>query len=126
MKFLASAASFAAVALTGSMFAQPAMAAPFCLKSQVLAPLCIYQDALDCGREAARQGATCAANPAEIKLTTGVGQYCVVTSSQISVCAYADRTSCARDAVLQRGTCVDAPQTAPARTPDPYSSVNGN
>ncbi len=127
MKSLASTASYVALlALAGGMMTHPAAAAPFCIKSQVLPPICIYHDAQDCGRDAQRQGATCAANPKELRLTTGVGQYCVVTSSQISVCGYADRTSCGRDAILGRGTCVDAPQTAPVRTPDPFSSINGN
>jgi hypothetical protein len=127
MKYLASTVGFLALgAIVGSMSPRPAAAAPFCIQSQGIAPLCIYYDALDCGHEAQRQGATCAANPAELRLTPGVGQYCVVTSSQISLCNYGDRVSCARDAVLQRGTCVDSPRTAPIRTPDPYSPVNGN
>jgi hypothetical protein len=109
------------------LLSSPALAAPFCIKSQVLPPQCIYYDAQQCSKEALRQNAVCSTNPAELTLAPGNGKYCVVTSSRVSVCAYADRTTCARDAALQQGTCTDAPATAAgAGVPDPYSTVNGN
>lgn len=105
----------------------PAIAAPFCIQSQVLTPQCIYYDAQQCDLAAQRQGAVCATNPREVKLSPGNGQYCVVTSGQVSVCAYADRATCAKAAALQQGTCADAPARAGgAGTPDPYSAANGN
>ncbi|WP_428484018.1 hypothetical protein [Rhodopila sp.] len=109
----------------GGSFCQQAAAAPFCISNQVIAPLCIYYDAQECQQEANRQGAECSANPTELRLTRGVGQYCVVTSGQVSVCAYADNRTCALDAARQHGACVIAPQIAPAATPDPYSTTVG-
>jgi hypothetical protein len=124
MKYMSLTMRAAALAV---LLSPPALAAPFCIKSQVLPPQCIYVDARQCDREAQRQGAVCSVNPAELALTPGNGKYCVVTSSRISVCAYADRATCARDAALQQGTCTDAPpRIAGAGVPDPYSSVNGN
>jgi hypothetical protein len=115
----------AATLLMSGVVAHPAAAAPFCISSQVLPPQCIYVDAEECGREATRQGAVCSANAAELRLTRGVGQYCAVTSTQISICHYADRQSCNVDAARLHGTCVAALGVAPARTPDPYSAING-
>ncbi len=115
------------LAVLAVAFGTPAAAAPFCIQSQILPPQCIYYDAQQCSLAAQRQGATCAANPAELKLSAGNGPYCVVTSSQASVCAYADRGTCAREAARQQGTCTDAPSRAGGvGTPDPYSPVNGD
>ncbi|HEY8287744.1 MAG TPA: DUF3551 domain-containing protein [Acetobacteraceae bacterium] len=103
-----------------------AEAAPFCIKSQILPPQCIYQDAQQCDRDAQRQGAVCSANPQELTLRPGNGKFCVVTSARTSLCAYGDRTTCARDAASQNGTCTDAPPSmAGVGVPDPYSATNG-
>lgn len=127
MKYLASTSRFAALAaLAGGLLSHPAAAAPFCIQNQVMAPQCIYYDALECDHEAQKQNATCASNPKEFKLAAGAGQFCVITTSQISLCAYADRQTCSIDAARQHGTCVAAPQTAAVRAPDPYSPTNGN
>ena len=57
MNYLASTVGFLALgAIVGSMSPRPTAAAPFCIQSQGIAPLCIYYDALDCGHEAQRQG----------------------------------------------------------------------
>ncbi|MDR3534253.1 MAG: hypothetical protein P4L90_27270 [Rhodopila sp.] len=125
MKHLASTTRLAAlVVMAGGMFTHPAAAAPFCLNNQVLPPQCIYYDAQECDRDARHQGAVCSANPAELRLTRSVGDYCVVTSSQASVCAYPDRQSCSVEAARQQGICVTASK-APTQSPDPYSTVNG-
>ena len=128
MTSLASTTRYAAlVVLAGGIFSQPAAAAPFCLQSEALPPQCIYYDASNCQRDAQVQQATCAANPKEIKMTYGVGQFCVIASSSVSICQFADRNSCTLEATRQRGTCVAAPEgIAPARTPDPFSPINGN
>jgi hypothetical protein len=102
-----------------------AVAAPFCMRNQVMTPQCIYYDAGECEREARRQNGYCDVNPAELRVTTGTGQYCVVTSGRASLCAYFDRDTCSRDADRQNGVCTSATKIAPARTPDPYSEVNG-
>lgn len=102
-----------------------ALAAPFCIENQALSPQCIYYDASECRQDAQRQGATCSANPQEVRLTPGVGQYCMVTSGLVSLCVYADREPCEADAVRQNGTCTNAPQVAPVGAPDPYSAVGG-
>ncbi|HET6609680.1 MAG TPA: DUF3551 domain-containing protein [Rhodopila sp.] len=115
-----------AIALLAGLPAAGAEAAPFCIRSQVLPPQCIYQDAQQCDREAQRQGAVCSTNPAELRLTPGWGKYCVVTSSRTSDCSYGDRTTCARAAASQQGTCTDAPASqAGVGVPDPYSPTNG-
>jgi hypothetical protein len=108
-----------------SMALTSAVAAPFCMRSQVMSPQCIYYDAGECEREAKRQNAYCDANPAELPVTSGTGQYCVVTSGRASLCAYFDRNTCSKDAERQHGVCASAVKIAPARTPDPYSAVNG-
>ncbi|HVY13908.1 MAG TPA: hypothetical protein VHB27_01675 [Rhodopila sp.] len=103
-----------------------AQAAPFCIKSQILPPQCIYQDAQQCAKEAQRQGGVCSANPDELTLTPGNGKYCMVTSTHASLCAYGDRATCARDAASQGGVCTDAPPSmGGAGVPDPYSSTDG-
>ena len=115
----------AGTALAYGVAAHPAAAAPFCLTNQVMQPQCIYYDAQECSREAARQNAVCSANPAELPLSPNVGQYCVVTSSRASNCSYADRQTCDRAATQQNGTCVIAPTRQSVGAPDPYSPVNG-
>jgi len=126
MKFLAHTARFAAlVVIAGSAFSQPANAAPFCIRNQIIQPQCMYYDAHQCEQEAQKQNAECVANPAELRMTQAHGEYCVVTSGRVSICAYADRTSCAAEASRQHGTCIPAEQNAPQRTPDPYSPFNG-
>ena len=109
------------------LFVPPALAAPFCVRGQILPPQCIYYDARDCERDARHQGEVCSANPAEVTLSQGPGLYCVVTSSRVSVCAYTDRTTCAREAMQHNGICSEAPaRSAGVGSPDPYSPVNGN
>jgi hypothetical protein len=85
----------------------------------------MYYDARDCEREAKRQNMYCSANPKELKVQTGTGQYCLVTSVGTSLCVYPDRNTCSNDATRQHGICTDAIKIAPARTPDPYSAING-
>lgn len=107
--------------------ALPAMAyaAPFCIESQALSPICIYYDAASCQKEANRQGGVCSANPNEVKLSSNVGQYCLVTSDGSSQCIYSDRGSCATDAVREHGACTSSPILAPSGAPDPYSAIGG-
>jgi hypothetical protein len=102
-----------------------AQAAPFCIESQGLSPQCIYYDADNCRREANRQGAICSANKDEVRLTTNVGQYCLVTSQQVSLCIYSDRGTCSADTERQHGTCTNAPTVAPSAAPDPYAAIGG-
>ncbi|HXT80836.1 MAG TPA: hypothetical protein VN702_14830 [Acetobacteraceae bacterium] len=109
----------------GTLLTVPAIAAPFCLTGQALPPYCIYQDASSCNREAQRQGLTCSVNTAEVKLRANVGQYCVVTPEKVSLCAFPDRQSCDVEAARLHSVCTHGPGIAPARTPDPYSPVNG-
>lgn len=115
--------------MTAVAFAQvlstAAWAAPFCLRNQAMTPLCIYQDAASCQREATRQNGVCSINAREIKLPRGIGQYCVVLSSGYASCAYGDRDSCARDATRQNGICTDSQRVAPYKAPDPDSPING-
>jgi hypothetical protein len=118
-------ASTSRLAVLAVLMAQPVMAAPFCIQSQVLPPQCIYYDARQCNQEAQRQGAVCNANPADLKLTDGPGQFCVVTSGHFSVCAYLDRPSCEQEAARQHGTCAASTNHVAVGAPDPFSPVNG-
>jgi len=102
-----------------------AQAAPFCISSQALSPICIYYDANSCQLEANRQGGVCTTNPSEVRLTKNVGQYCLVTSQLVSLCIYSDRGTCAADAARQHGACVNAPGVAPSAAPDPYAAIGG-
>jgi hypothetical protein len=122
MKRLGSASLLAAIAV---LMAQPVVAAPFCISSQVLPPQCIYYDAQQCNKEAQRQGAVCGTNPADVKLTDGPGQFCVVTSGRFSVCAYLDRPTCEQEAARQHGTCAVSSRHVSVGSPDPFSTVNG-
>lgn len=110
--------------LTAAM-ASPALAAPFCLETQAVPPQCNYFDAHQCQQDAAKQGGVCSVNNQQVTLTPGIGQYCVVTSQGVSQCMYADRGTCADQATRQGGACTEAPNVAPARTPDPYAAVGG-
>jgi hypothetical protein len=105
--------------------ATPAVAAPFCVRTQALPPQCIYVDAAQCQNEALRQGGVCTVNSAEVRVNPGIGQYCVVTSSVVSLCAYPDRGTCMAEAARHNGACVEAPGIAPGRAPDPYAAVGG-
>jgi hypothetical protein len=118
-------ASTSRLAVLAVLMAQPAMAAPFCIQSQVLPPQCIYYDARECNQEAQRQGAACNVNPADVTLRDGPGQFCVVTSGHFSNCAYLDRPSCEQEATRQRGTCATSTAHVAVGSPDPYSVVNG-
>jgi hypothetical protein len=115
----------AAVVLAGLFGPGLAVAAPFCLHNQGMAPMCQYYDATECQRDARQQGGDCVVNQTEVSLPRGTGDYCMVTSSRATLCMYADLNSCSRDAQRQGGVCVQSPQASPARAPDPYSDVNG-
>jgi hypothetical protein len=125
MKRFALACLSAGSILTSGANLQPAAAAPFCISNQLIKNQCIYYDAEQCAREAARQNATCEANPAELPLSRNVGQYCVVTSGRISNCTYFDRQTCDRDATRLHATCTSAPTRIGTGAPDPYSATNG-
>jgi hypothetical protein len=103
----------------------PALAAPFCIENQALPPECNYYDASQCQTDAARQGGTCSANPQQLTLQPGIGQYCVTNSYGVSSCVYPDRGSCTAEAARENATCTAAPNIAPGRAPDPYSAVGG-
>lgn len=103
----------------------PALAAPFCVESQALPPECNYYDASQCQTDAARQGGICSANPQQLTLQPGIGQYCVTNSYGVSSCIYPDRGSCTAEATREHAACTAAPDIAPGRAPDPYSAVGG-
>ncbi|MDQ2802500.1 MAG: hypothetical protein M3Y41_07385, partial [Pseudomonadota bacterium] len=60
----------------GVLASAPAVAAPFCLQNEAIPAQCIYYDATDCQRRAAQMHGFCTANPAEVTVTPGNGQYC--------------------------------------------------
>jgi hypothetical protein len=105
--------------------ATPALAAPYCIQNQSLPPQCIYNDPGQCQADANKQGGVCSANPQQVTLNAGIGQYCLVTGTGVSRCVYPDRSTCLSDATRERGACTEAPTVAPSRAPDPYASVGG-
>lgn len=112
--------------LLAGLLVTPALAAPFCIRNQVIPPQCLYYDPQQCQHEAQRQNAECVVNPTEMQLTAGYGKYCVVTSGGVSNCNYTDQNTCIRVANQQSGACTLAPTDQPFQAPDPYSPVNGN
>jgi hypothetical protein len=102
-----------------------AIAAPFCVRNQMLAPQCIYYDASECQRDAQQQGGVCSVNPSEFPVQAGSGQYCLVTSTRASLCVYSDRNTCTADALRQHGACTDMVRAGPSGAPDPYALQNG-
>lgn len=107
------------------VLAAPAVAAPYCLRNQVIPPQCIYNDPAQCQREAARQNGECSANLAELHLSAGFGKYCVISPGGASNCNYTDPSSCNRQASVEHGACVEAPSNQPFQAPNPYSPLNG-
>lgn len=102
------------------------LAAPFCIQSQALSPICIYYDANSCRLEAEHQRAICSVNTDEVTLAPNVGQYCLVTSQSTSLCMYSDRGTCTADAERQHGACTNAPVVAPSAAPDPFAAIGGD
>jgi hypothetical protein len=103
----------------------PALAAPFCIENQSMPPQCNYYDASECQNDAARQGGVCSANPQQLNLQSGIGQFCVTTSYGASSCVYPDRGSCMAEAAREHASCTAAPNVAPGKAPDPYSAIGG-
>jgi hypothetical protein len=114
-----------AVLLAG-IVVQPALAASYCLRNQVIPPQCIYDDPQQCQREAQRQNAECEANPRDVRYSGGFGKYCVVTAGGVADCNYTDYTTCSREAVRKGGACTVSPTRQPLQGPNPYSPVEGN
>lgn len=90
--------------------AQPAWAAPFCVRSQALPAECLYFDAAQCRRRASELSGFCVANPAELVISSSLNdRYCLVGSNRYTQCLYADRTSCENDAVSANSVCIERP-----------------
>ena len=100
-----------------------ALGAPFCVQTQAIPPQCLYYDAGECAKEAARTGGFCAPNPAELTVSAGIGHYCLMTSSRMSSCIYADLSTCQRDAQHQQAACVQAPNSPESPGADPYREI---
>ena len=58
-----------------------AMAAPFCVQTQAISPQCIFFDAASCNKRAKELGGTCTVDTSQITVSSGVGHYCLLTSS---------------------------------------------
>jgi hypothetical protein len=101
------------------------LAAPFCLSSQTIQPLCIYNDPQECAAEATRQQAVCTTNEAQLQVRVGSGKFCVVTSSGVANCIYPDRGTCDQEASRMHGFCSNSSPNNDSQVADPYSSVNG-
>src|SRR5690242_3270545 len=67
---------------------QPLLAAPFCVQTQALPPQCMYYDAASCSQRAQQLQGSCAVNPKEVKVSSGLGHYCLLNSSLVSMCIY--------------------------------------
>lgn len=100
-----------------------AIGAPFCLQTQTIPPQCLYYDAAECAQDANRQGGLCAPNPAELKVSAGIGHYCLLTSSGVASCIYADLSTCTSDAQKQHAACALAPDSPERPGADPFREV---
>lgn len=100
-----------------------ALGAPFCLQTQAVPPQCMYYDANECAQDAQKQGGLCTPNPAEVKVSAGIGHYCLMTSSGASSCIYADIQNCEADAQRQQAACVQAPNAPETPGADPFRQV---
>lgn len=112
--------------LLAGMVVQPAVAATYCLRNQVIPPQCIYDDPQQCQRDAARQNGECEANPRALRVISGFGKYCVVTAGGIADCSYADFNSCTHEATRKGGACTVSQTPQPLQGPNPYSATEGN
>lgn len=112
--------------LLAGIVVQPAFAATYCLRNQVLPPQCIYDDPQQCQREAARQNAQCEANPRDIRVISGFGKYCVVTAGGVADCSYTDFGSCSHEATRKGGACTVSQTPQPLQGPNPYSPSEGD
>ncbi len=100
-----------------------ALAAPFCVQTMAVPPMCIYYDASSCEQRANQLGGRCAVNKQEVRVGAGLGHYCLITSGLVASCVYADMDNCERDARQQHGACVDTPVRPESPTPDPYRDI---
>ena len=98
----------------------PAVAAPFCVYTEAVPPQCIYFDPGSCSERARQLKGECSANPDEMKMTAGLGHYCLVTAGA-SMCIYVDRNECNREAQRQRAAaCVEATGVPESPAVDPF------
>jgi len=97
--------SRAVIVLALMLLAGRAEAAPFCLPIAGAQPLCIYNDAGDCNRQAAANRESCLVNPAEIQLPPSPRAYCSVTSATVVQCLYDSFDSCYANTPQGTGFC---------------------
>jgi hypothetical protein len=109
--------------LTAILASSPALAAPFCARSDSVPPQCLYVDPASCDAAAKRMNGYCSVNTQELHIAGGVGHFCLVTSTLASSCVYPDESSCDAEAQRQHGVCVAEPTHAESPAPDPYRST---
>jgi hypothetical protein len=105
------------------LIAPPAIGAPFCVRTQVVPPQCIYFDAAECNNRAREMGGWCSANQSELPVSIALGHYCLITSGRASACIYLDLGSCDVEARHQQGVCVPAPNRPESPAADPYRDI---
>jgi hypothetical protein len=109
--------------LPGLFLGSPASGAPFCVRTQVVSPQCLYFDASECAKRAREMGGWCSANEAELPVSIALGHYCLLTSDRASACIYLDLASCDVEAHHQGAVCVPAPNRPESPAPDPYRDI---
>jgi hypothetical protein len=102
---------------------QTAVAAPYCVQTEAIAPQCLYFDPASCDARAKQIGGYCSINTAELHIAPGVGHFCVLTSGNVANCYYSDSDSCHAEAKRQHGLCVSAPARDESPAPDPYRHI---
>ena len=103
--------------------ARSAVAAPYCVRTDSIAPQCLYYDAASCNERARQMHGYCSINTAELRIAPGIGHFCLLTSGNVSNCLYPDAGSCDAEAKRQHGLCVSAPARDESPAPDPYHHV---
>lgn len=116
-----------AVVVLGLVAPDHAVAAPFCVVVAGLPDECLYVDATDCGKRAARLHGRCGLNPAAPPLPHEGGEaFCEVQSSAMLSCLFPDAAHCAEQSARDGAACVEAPVDTPApapRTSDPFQQI---
>ena len=87
-----------------------AVAAPFCVERQGIAPECYYIDSDQCRKRAGEISGRCTVNAEEVDFPAAYGNYCMVASGGIVQCIYVGFDDCDREAKLNKGVCTLNPE----------------
>jgi hypothetical protein len=102
---------------------QLAAAAPYCLESRNLKPLCIYTDPNSCREAASKNHGYCSVNGTLALSQSGISRYCIVQPDLSRLCVYPDRQSCDAQAASLHTACVASTPNFGSQAVDPFRLV---